>query len=71
MNHLFEIGSLFGVGIDVLGDNMANLFESEYVMATFVFFVEADASFGFADGCLVRAGEAASQLYGGSPVDVA
>lgn len=71
VHHLLEVGAFFNARVYVLGDNMPNLFQSEHVMAAFVFFVEADAALGFADGGLVGAGEAASELNGGNPVDVA
>jgi hypothetical protein len=71
MHHLLEVGSLLEVGVDVLSDDVAHLFDCHHIVCSLVFLMEANTTFGFANGSFVTAGEAGTQLDSFGLVDIA
>ena len=57
--------------MEILTHYDANLFQGENVVRALIFLVVTDASFDFADGGSVWAGEATAELHDATAVDVA
>jgi hypothetical protein len=58
IDHLFEVGSLFNIGVDVLSHDVPDLLESKHIVQSLIFLVETDAPLDFADCGLVAASQA-------------
>ena len=71
IDHFFEVGSFFHVGIGVHGNDVSDFLEGEYIVQSIVLLVKSNAALGLADGGFVAAGQAGPKLHNFIFMDIA